>query len=459
MTHEEAIAFLNSRLNYESRGMPDQAELRVDRTALLLEHLGRPQDHYRIIHVAGTKGKGSTATMIANLLTDAGLQVGLHTSPHLHAVEERFQVNGRPISSEQFADLVEEMRPLVQEVDARIGPSQPSLTFFEITTALSLLHFHRAQVDVAVIEVGMGGRLDSTNVVDPTVCVLTTISLDHTKQLGSTLEAVAREKAGIIKAGKHVVSGVVATEAQRVIRERSSLVGARLRELRVDFDFTFQSLGLEGSLVDATTWRGAWPAMRVAPIGAHQCANVATALATMDALMDAGLSLPRDRIGHGLARLAIPGRFEVMASRPWWIVDVAHNPASFEALAATLDAVAPKSDRRRRILIFGVSRDKDWRGMCKAVQGRFDTVVLTQYTAHARALPVATLAEHFRDSGMRVLVTSNTREAWQTAMAELPVAEPVPSAPCRDIPSSDDLILASGSFYLVAELREMLRAE
>ena len=254
MTYDEALTFLNTRLNYESRGMPAQAELRVDRTALLLEKLGRPHDRYRVVHVAGTKGKGSTSTMIATLLEESGYTVGLHTSPHLFRVEERFRINGKPISSDEFAQLLTEIRPAIDEVDAILASSQSELTFFEITTALTLLYFAHRSVDIAVVEVGMGGRLDSTNVVDPVVSVITSISLDHTKQLGETIPEIASEKAGIIKAGKPVVSGVRDVDALHVIRDRARDVEAPLYQVGEEFHYADKALGLAGTEIEVTTW-------------------------------------------------------------------------------------------------------------------------------------------------------------------------------------------------------------
>ncbi|MBY0588722.1 bifunctional folylpolyglutamate synthase/dihydrofolate synthase, partial [bacterium] len=227
MADDRTRAFLESRLNYESRGMPALAELRVDRTAMLVEELGQPHHRLRVVHVAGTKGKGSTSTMIATLLRESGHRVGLHTSPHLLQVEERFRIDGIPILPTLFDQLIDEMRPAIDRVDELLSPTQPSLTFFEITTALTLLYFARERVDWAVIEVGMGGRLDSTNVVDPQVSVITSISLDHTRQLGDTIAQIAFEKAGIIKPGKPVVSTVRAPDAIPVIQRKAQEMESR----------------------------------------------------------------------------------------------------------------------------------------------------------------------------------------------------------------------------------------
>lgn len=457
MTHDEAIAFLNARLNYESRGMPDQAELRVDRVAALLDLLGRPQDRYPILHVAGTKGKGSTSTMLAALLGDAGLRVGLHTSPHLRSVEERFQVDGRPIRPEELARLTAEIAPAAARIDERLAPAQPELTFFEITTALALLHFARSGVDAAVVEVGMGGRLDSTNVVDPAVCVVTNVSFDHTRQLGNTLAEIATEKAGIIKAGKQVVSGVRDEEARRRIVERCETVGATLREVGRDFGGASRSLGLEGSVVEAWTWRRRWPALRLAPVGPHQAANAALALAAVEAFLDAGASLSAAGIGPSLSSLSIPGRFEVVSRRPTVVLDVAHNPASFRALRDTCAGVLPAGHKGRRILVFGASREKDCRGMIAAVGGLFDRILVTRYSANQRALDADEVLASIDAGPACVPVGGGPEEALRLAKAELSggsaeSSETDPAGIGRD----EDVICVAGSFYLVAEVRHGL---
>lgn len=456
MTYDEALAFLNSRLNYESRGMPAQAELRVDRTAILLEKLGRPHDQYRVIHIAGTKGKGSTAMMIAALLEESGFNVGLHTSPHLFRVEERFRVNNRPISSTMFAAMITEMRPAIDEVDAVLRDSQSELTFFEITTALTLLYFARQQVDFAVVEVGMGGRLDSTNVVDPAVSVITSISLDHTKQLGETIPEIAREKAGIIKSGRPVVSSVLDPAAKNVIEERARDVDASLFQLGEQFQYIDRPLGLEGTEIQLTTWRRRWPSLRVGPIGDHQSANAATALAVMDLLESQQTSFPA-LPGKSLATIRLPGRAEIYHRDPFVLLDVAHNPASFEALTKTLRQVIPPGHKGKRVFVFGTSRDKDWVKMLRTIDGIFTHIILTQYHGNQRALPADEVRPHLQNLNADISVIINPHEAWMHAAAivgrvSLDIDASMSYSGQSPIRSVEDIICVAGSFYLFSEL-------
>lgn len=456
MTYDESLAFLNSRLNYESRGMPAQAELRVDRTAILLEKIGRPHDHYQVVHIAGTKGKGSTAMMIAALLEESGFKVGLHTSPHLFRVEERFRINNCPISSTMFAALITEMRPAVDEVDAVLRASQSELTFFEITTALTLLYFAREKVDFAVVEVGMGGRLDSTNVVDPAVSVITSISLDHTKQLGETIPEIAREKAGIIKSGRPVVSSVLDPAARKVIEERARDVEAALFQLGDQFRYVDRPLGLEGAEIELTTWRRRWPSLRVGPIGDHQSANAATALAVMDLLESQGTPFP-SLPGKSLATIRLPGRVELYHRDPFVLLDVAHNPASFEALTKTLRQVIPAGHRGKRIFIFGTSRDKDWVKMLQTIDGIFSHIILTQYHGNQRGLPAEEVRPHLQDLRAEVSVIVNPHEAWQRASAlvgrdSLTIDASMNNDGQSPIRETEDIICVAGSFYLFSEL-------
>ncbi|MGH7136768.1 MAG: bifunctional folylpolyglutamate synthase/dihydrofolate synthase, partial [Pirellulales bacterium] len=242
-SYQAALSFLYGRIDYERTAMPyGQGELRLDRMRELLRRLGDPQDRLPIVHVAGTKGKGSTSAMIAAGLSAAGHSTGLYTSPHLERLEERFLVDGQPCGEEELADLTDRLRPIVAEMDREarvadeIGP-----TYFELTTAVALLHFVKRGVGAAVLEVGLGGRLDSTNVCLPRVAVITSISFDHMKQLGNTLEAIAREKAGIVKPAVPLVSGVVAEEPRREIAKICRQRGAPLVQLGRDFDFAYRA--------------------------------------------------------------------------------------------------------------------------------------------------------------------------------------------------------------------------
>jgi dihydrofolate synthase/folylpolyglutamate synthase len=457
MADQQTREFLESRLNYESRGMPGLVELRVDRTAMLLDQLGNPHHRLRVVHVAGTKGKGSTSTMIAALATEAGLRVGLHTSPHLLDVEERFRINQIPIEARLFDQWIEEMRPAIDKVDRQLTPKQPGLTFFEITTALALGHFERQKVDLAVIEVGMGGRLDSTNVVDPLVSVITSISLDHTRQLGDTIAQIAFEKAGIIKAGKPVISTVLAPEAIPVIQQKATDVGSSLYSLGTHFVARSQSRGLLGMEVEVDTWRRRWPPQTIRSIGEHQVRNAAAALATVDILDGLGVVPIRPSLGQSLRQIRIPGRFEIFRRNPLVILEVAHNPASFEGLATTLRSVLPPHHRGRRALLFASSRDKDWPNMLAQIAGLFSDVILTSYPASARSLPGSEMLPAAQGVAPRVVIHEPALAAWdhwlqETGADATKLTQPLAEIGTSTIAPDEDVLCVAGSFYLVAEL-------
>ncbi|MDY0168017.1 MAG: folylpolyglutamate synthase/dihydrofolate synthase family protein [Thermoguttaceae bacterium] len=500
-SYDAALQFLLGRIDYERvLTMPYSGrDFKLDRMRELLRRLGNPQDRLPILHVAGTKGKGSTAAMLAAVLTAAGYRVGMFSSPHFDRIEERFAIGGQPCSADELVERVEEIRPAVDAMDREAaGTGEIGPTYFEITTALALLHFVRRKVDAAVLEVGLGGRLDSTNVCTPRVCIITSISFDHTEQLGNTLGAIAREKAGIVKPGVPVVSGVEAPEAREVIAEVCRRQGAPLIELGVDFTFDYQppqdlqqsdssarlgfrrlkpafpSLGAEppGAWVnpDAETSGTTHPTScrhRFAPrngralkahrgtpamaelvdlelslSGRHQAANAALALAALAELGRAGWRIDEGAIGRGFGSLRWPGRVEVVRRRPAVVLDVAHNVASIEALLATLDE---SFSVRRRHLIFAVSKDKDARGMLALLLTRFDTIALTRYLNNPRSVPPEQLAEiAYQISGRHHPMFSNAAEAWA---AVEPLASP------------DDLICATGSFFIVAEMRRLFVGE
>ncbi len=446
--YADALAYLFGRLNYERVAMPRAAgELRLARMRRLLKRLGDPQKAYRIVHIAGTKGKGSTSNMVATALGAKGLRVGLYCSPHLHRIEERFAVDGREASPGELIGLVEAMRPVVEEHDrSELSIQQRPLTFFEITTAMGLLHFARRGARVVVLEVGLGGRLDSTNAVRPDVAVITSISFDHTRQLGNTLGAIAGEKAGILKRGGVAVSGVRGTEAcgviERIARQR------RVTLRRIDREFTGVYEPAARPLVEPAagevvvrTWRRTWRRKRVPLLGAHQATNAAVALAALDALgeVDAALDLDDATVERGWSELRVAARVEVVSKRPWLVIDGAHNVASAEALAETLTTSFPAT---RRTLVFGTTRDKDLKGQLRALLPLFECVVATKYLENPRAVACEDVAQACRDLGARaVLVAQNPREAIETA---------------RRVTAANELICVTGSMFLAAEARAVV---
>jgi dihydrofolate synthase/folylpolyglutamate synthase len=444
MTYEEALAYWYGRINYEVRA-PQPGDLKLDRMRGLLGHLGDPQRRVRAVHVAGSKGKGSTAAMLAATLQHAGYRTGLFTSPHLSHVEERIQINGATITADELTSLMAEIRDAVTTFEAKNSGEGDAPTFFEIVTALGFLHFVRRRVEVAVLEVGLGGRFDSTNVCTPLVSVITSISLDHTRQLGSTLDRIAAEKAGIIRPGVRVVSGVRGADARRVIEATAEAQRAPLWALDRDFSYVHEPAhvtadGLQRPRVQITTPRHAWPWLELGLVGEHQAANAAVAVTALEALRGEGLSIPDAAVAAGLAQVLWPARMEVVARSPMIVLDCAHNVASVEALVATLEtSFTPKTQR----LVFAASNDKDLPGMLAVLGPRFRHVYLTRFTTSPRSADPAPLADLLKQAHVPCSVHSSPSDALATA---------------RRDSSSDDLICVTGSVFLAGELRtEILR--
>ena len=440
------LDYLYGRLNYERSGMPrGTAELRLGRMRRLLRRLGDPHLSLPIIHVAGTKGKGSTAAMIAAGLTASGVRTGLFCSPHLHRLEERFRIDGAEATPETLAALVDAVRPAVDESDASDPHySRRGATFFEVTTAMGLLHFAREQVGAVVLEVGMGGRLDSTNVVRPRLSVLTSISLDHTRQLGTTLGAIAHEKAGIIKRRGTVVSGVRGNEALAAISRTVELRGARWLQLDADFrcDYHPPEPPLDRpspGAVAVRTWARDWGLVALPLLGEHQAQNAAVALASFDALGELGVAaVTPAAVARGFAGLTWPARVEVLGEGPWLVVDGAHNVASARALAATLRTNFPTTPRT---LVFGTTRDKDLPGQLAALLPLADAVVVTRYVENARSVDpdeVALAVRAISGASKPVHRAENPAEALALA---------------RRLTPTTGLICVTGSLFLAAETR------
>lgn len=443
-------------------------DFRLDRMRTLLEKLGSPDRRYAIVHIAGTKGKGSTAAMVSAILSAAGLGTGLFTSPHLERIEERIRWNCQPIDSAEFAELVEQVRPAVLELDVvcqRDGYGGP--TFFEITTAMALCCFAKHGAAVVVLEVGLGGRLDSTNIVTPAVSAITSISFDHTKQLGRTLTAIAGEKCGIIKPGVPVVSGVTDFEAREVVRHVADERCCVLRELSRDFEVSYEppSEGEQGRIVyrslpapssekqAATSYE---PPRRyhLGLVGRHQAANAALAITIADELRAQSLAIPEAAYADGLSRVQWPARIEVLQTAPTVILDAAHNVASIAALLETLRECFPA---RRRWLIFATSRDKPAEQMLRQLRTAFDEIVLTRYQHNPRAVPIDELAAlltseqscrwHRRSGKAREVKKSHVHQLATPAEGWNFV---------RERAAPEDLICITGSFFLAAEIRPLL---
>ncbi len=453
--YDAALAYLYGRINYERATIPAYRvqNFKLDRMRDLLARLGDPQIGLKVIHVAGTKGKGSTSNMLAAILRAAGYRTGLYTSPHLERTEERLVVDGAICSPAELVELVEIVRPAVDSMDAEAalwtGPGSP--TYFEMMTAMAMVHFARRKVDAVVLEVGLGGRLDSTNVVLPEVCAITSISFDHTKQLGHTLAEIAGEKAGIIKPRVPVVTGVRDAEPLAVIERIAGEQRAPLFRVERDFSHTFTSQ-LHCDPRDklprgAMDYRGAVHGSRtrhdqlsLGMIGEHQAANAAVALAVIERLLEQGWRIDDAAIRQGLETARCAARIEVLQVAPTVLIDTAHNLAS---IAALLKVLTGAQEVRKRHLVFACSRDKDPIGMLGLLWPHFDHVVLTRFLNNPRSLSpeeLAGLAPKF-EPAPRVVLCDDPTTAWHTARAAA---------------DADDLICVTGSFFLAAELRGVI---
>ncbi len=449
-TYEQAIEFLFGRINYERvTGIAFSSDdLKLDRMRRLLAEIGNPQQGLKVIHVAGTKGKGSTSAMAASILTAAGHKTGLYTSPHVSAFEERMAVDGASPSHEHFVDLVNRLIEPIERMDRTHDGFGP--TYFELATALAWLYFRDCAAQFAVLEVGLGGRLDATNICDPHVCVITNISRDHTNVLGHTTADIAREKAGIIKASVPVISGVAPGPAGDVVDEVSRRLDCPLYRLGRDLKWTPHQIAHAetasesnvppGHMIDVKTPWGTWAGLKLSLRGDHQADNATLAIAAVTLLRQNGVSVPELAVRTGIENVRWPVRIEVIATRPTTVVDAAHNWAATAALLQTIEREFAAA--KRRILIFAATRDKDVAGMLRLLLPRFDSVVLTQYQTNPRAVPIDELTGLVEAICTRPChAAADPAAAWRLA---------------SHLATPDDLVCVTGSFFIAAELRELI---
>lgn len=405
----------------------------LERVRSLLAALGDPQRGLPVVHVGGTSGKGSTATVIAAILQAAGYRVGLHTKPHLQAVEERFVVNGQPIASRELASLLEEVAPAARA-------TTPS--WHELTTALMLLHFRRKAVDVAVVEVGLGGTYDSTNVVQPHVAVLTNVGLDHMEVLGDTVEEIAQDKVGIVKPGCIAVTGVRQPTVEQIVLARCESVGVPVLRLHKEISCRLRAASAAGATMDVEACGRRLEELRLGLIGQHQVENAALAVAAALALESRGFAVADAAIREALATVRVPGRMEVLRTRPTLLLDGAHNPDKMRAMAAALRSLF---SWRRLIGVLAFKRGHDHQATMAALAPLLDVVFLTRFVA-------ATDFGRDTSQGMDELV-----RAWLTtgSAAELIVDEdPIRSTRrALDLAGPEDVVCVTGSLYLVGQVR------
>jgi dihydrofolate synthase/folylpolyglutamate synthase len=447
-SYDRVLAWLDARINYERTPAASNsaATFGLARMRRLLDDLGNPHLHGPVAHVAGTKGKGSTVSMLATILEEAGHRVGRYLSPHVHAVEERIAVNGRPISRPDFAATLDAVIPIVEAMDdaaARLRRRGP--TWFEVMTAAAFVHFAAKNVGITVLETGLGGRLDATNVCHPLVTVITSISHDHMKLLGPTLDRIAAEKAGIIKRHCPVICGVTHPTARRVIAETASRRRAKLLQLGHDFSVTAvepTSRALGGVTFDLTRLDGSPTARYSLQLaGRHQAENASLAVIAAESLRDRGVRVGETAIRRGLAETTLPARIETIATRPTVVVDAAHNVASMTALADTLRPTL--ANHAARVLLFAASGDKQIEAMLRAVRGLFSHVVITRYLENPRAAPLDRLRAACAAAGLPTPnEASSPREALRLA---------------RSLAGTGGIVVAAGSFFLAAEVGDAER--
>jgi len=412
----------------------------LERITALADLLGNPQRTYPVVLVAGTNGKTSTARMVDCLLRATGLRVGRYTSPHLQSVTERVSLDGEPVSDDTFVAAYEEIAPYLDLVDARF---EVRLSFFEVLTAMAYAVFADAPVDVAVVEVGMGGTWDATNIVDPAVAVVTPIGLDHQAYLGDTVEEIAGEKAGIISASSVAVLGMQPAEAARVLLHRCADTGATVARDGVEFGVVTSTLAVGGQQLALRGLRAEYPEVFLPLYGAHQAHNAALALAAVESLLG-GLPLAPEVVAEGFAQVTSPGRLEVVRRGPTVLLDVAHNPAGAAALA---DALADAFTFTQLVGLVGVLADKDARGILEALEPVLTEVVVTAPDSR-RALPAEDLAAVATSvfGTDRVHMADSVAAAVELALARADAALGVGSAG----------VLVTGSVVTVGQARELL---
>ena len=438
-SHAEIVATLTSRWP-EHRVAPSLGRIRA-----LTELLGDPQRAYPVIQLTGTNGKGSTAAMIESLLRADGLRTGRFTSPHLMSVTERITLDGEPISDERFDEVWREIAPYVALVDER-RIDGVSMTFFEIITAMAYAAFADAPVGVAVVEVGLGGAWDATNVADAEVAVVTPIDLDHTHLLGSTIGEITREKAGIIKPGAHAILAGQSIEAAEILLARCAEVGALPQREGVDFGVIDRQLAVAGQLIRLSAADGPVDDIFLPLYGAHQAANAAQALAAVEAFL--GLkALPADVVREGFAQVHFPGRLELVRRSPGVVLDAAHNPHGARAAAAAITeafAFAPL------IGVIAVMADKDARGILEVFEEIMNHVVITQVASTSRGMPAEALGEIAKEvfGASRVTVVPRLDDAIDQAVALAEV----------DVVGSPG-VLITGSVVAIGEARTLLVKE
>ncbi len=425
--YQNALDYIYSFVDFSRTHQENLSPENFDLTRMdqFMDILGSPQNDFRSLHVAGSKGKGSVSAFCCSVLLAAGYKVGLYTSPHLKDFEERMQVDQVPISRDTLVKYVEEIKPAVASV--------PGLTSFEIMTGLAFLFFAREEVDIAVVEVGLGGRLDATNIITPEVSVITSLYLDHVSILGDTLDKIAAEKGGIIKPGIPVVSAPQHDLAMPVLKEIAARNGSTLIQVELEFPSEILTKSLDGQTFSITkTDQGRVDEYQIPLLGDFQVINAVTAFAALDVLRTRGFRIENSAVQEGFKEVNWPARFEILRRQPPLIVDSAHNPASMGKLRETIDEFFPELPL---ILVFGISEDKQLDGMYVEILPRVSHLICTR-ADHPRAMdPVALLARAGEVDGESI---PEVKKALEKAL---------------NLAGNTKLVVVTGSIFVAASAR------
>lgn len=443
--YQAASKWLFERVNIE-RTRPsrvDESAFKLERMTALLEALGNPQADLRIVQIAGTNGKGSTGAMLASALRACGYAVGSFTSPHLTDVRERVQINGELIPHANFTEILSEVGKASQKL-SKNNKELGEVTYFEVITAVALLYFAQEAIDVAILEVGMGGRLDATTAVTPEVCAITKIGLDHQQFLGDTLEAIAAEKAGIMKQGVPCITIPQDESVEPVLRKHAEETGAPIEFLRNEIEFSsrFEATPKLGPHVriGVTSGSRSFEHVPVPLQGQHQAENCGLALAVLEHLTRNGLEAPELKVLDGLESTTIPGRMELIQGEPSILLDGAHNPESLEALVQSIGSYINYDSM---VVVFGCAADKDLDNTLEQVSRMGDKIIFTKAKGNPRAADPNELADQFAE------ITSKMYQVAETLEEAIDIA--------RRAGGRGDLVCVTGSFYLVGEAKKLLQ--
>jgi dihydrofolate synthase/folylpolyglutamate synthase len=443
-SYKQANEFLLQAIDYEklTQYKYDTYSFDLKRMEEMMAFAGNPHKKGRYVHITGTKGKGSTAIMIASILKELGLKTGLFTSPHLIHLEERMKVNDRMIAQTMFVQLINKLKPYIDRIMLKDPTLMP--TFFEIVTAIAFLYFEKKKADISVLEVGMGGRLDSTNIIFPEVSVITPVGYDHTDRLGHTLDKIAYEKAGIIKEGVPVVSSMQEPEAFSVISKTCKKKKARLyltgRDILINDIKTAKRNGVYGTKCEIQTWRSKYKNIFLPLIGRHQIENCATAIGALEVLSETGvIKAGNEMVINTLAKAKCPARIEVVSEKPLIVLDTAHTVSSMKILR---ESIKENLSFKKLIVVIGLSEDKDISGVLREIASTADDLILTRTGNPREAAPeqMAVMIKRFYHK--KTIAIEDIDEALKEA---------------KRIAKKDDLICITGSFFLAGKIKVILK--